>query len=63
MGDPPIAGWFTMENPIKMDDDWGYPNDSGNLHMFQRTMGELDNYGDVLRHGLSACVICQNVNI
>ena len=18
-------GWFTMENPIKMDDFWGYP--------------------------------------
>ena len=18
-------GWFMMENPIKMDDDWGYP--------------------------------------
>ena len=21
-------GWFPMENPIKMDDDWGYPYDS-----------------------------------
>jgi hypothetical protein len=32
----PIAGWFTIENPIKymnMDDDWGYPHDLGNLHV------------------------------
>ena len=25
-------GWFIMEIPSKMDDDWGYPYDSGNLH-------------------------------
>ena len=23
-------GWFTRENPTKIDDDWGYPYDSGN---------------------------------
>ena len=27
----PIAGWFTMEHPIEMDDDWGYPY-FGKLH-------------------------------
>ena len=32
-GGTPIAGWFIRENPIKMDDDWGYPYDSGNLRM------------------------------
>ena len=28
-------GWFIVESPMKMDDDWGYPYDpmSGNLHM------------------------------
>ena len=26
----PQNGWFTMENVIKKDDDWGYPYDSGN---------------------------------
>jgi hypothetical protein len=22
-GDIPIAGWFIMENPTKMDENWG----------------------------------------
>ena len=29
----PIAGWFIVENLIEMDDDWGYPHDSGNHQM------------------------------
>ena len=33
----PIAGWSISwkihENPIKMDDNWGYPHDLGHLHM------------------------------
>ena len=33
-GCTPIAGWFVMGNPIKMDDDWGYHHDLGNLHLF-----------------------------
>ena len=23
----PQTGWFIMDNPISMDDDWGYPHD------------------------------------
>ena len=26
---------FDMENPMNMDDDWGYPYDSGNHHITQ----------------------------
>ena len=29
MGVPP-NGWFIMKTTIKVDDDWGYPYDSGN---------------------------------
>ena len=29
----PKNGWFMMEHPVKMDDDWGYPDDYGNLHI------------------------------
>ena len=25
-GSTPIAGWFIMDHPTKMDDDWGYPH-------------------------------------
>ena len=32
-GGTPIAGWFIVENKIRMDDDWGYPYDLGSLHM------------------------------
>ena len=31
-GETPIAGWFMVENPVEMDDDWGYPI-SGNHYV------------------------------
>ena len=31
-GGTPIAGWFMVENPVEMDDDWGYPI-SGNHYV------------------------------
>ena len=35
-GGTPIAGWFTMEGPTQMGDDWGYPYDSGNRDPLNR---------------------------
>ena len=32
-GGPPIAGWFTLEDPTKMDDEQGYSFDFGNHQM------------------------------
>ena len=29
----PIAGWFIVENAIKMDYDWGYTPIYGNRHI------------------------------
>ena len=31
---PPKWLVYFMESPPRMDDDWGYPYDSGNLHVF-----------------------------
>ena len=45
MGNP-TTGWFKvyfMENPVKVDDDWGYPYDSGNPHR--------DKYGGLIIQG------------
>ena len=33
MGGTPIAGWFIRTNPTKMDENWGYPYDSGKPHI------------------------------
>ena len=34
-GGSPIAGWLVYKGKshLEMDDEWGYPYDSGNLHM------------------------------
>ena len=37
-GGSPIAGWFLRENPIKMDDDWGYPHFRGNPQIYGKAL-------------------------
>ena len=34
----PIAGWFTMENPKKKDENQGYPHDLGDLHFVGKSL-------------------------
>ena len=35
-------GWFIMEQPIKMDDNWGTPI-SGHLHIYLYDMNGIDH--------------------
>ena len=51
----PKNGGFIRENPTKMDDDWGYPYDSGNPHMGVelgpgRLQNELLAVGGMITH-------------
>ena len=46
-GGTPIAGWFIRQNPIEMDDDWGYPYDSGNHHMDIEWHDDMDDMDDM----------------
>jgi hypothetical protein len=48
----PIAGWFTMEHPIEMDDDWGYPyfgkppySDTGFIRYLMYILGGFLSHG------------------
>ena len=34
IGIPPIAGWFIRENPMNIDDNWGYPHEETSRYMF-----------------------------
>ena len=38
-GYPKMLGKIRIKYPsnLEMDDDWGYPYDSGNLHVFKHT--------------------------
>ena len=40
-GGIPVAGWPIMENPNQMDDNWGYPYDSGNQNMYIRNAHDI----------------------
>ena len=53
---PPNA-WFIREKAIKMDDDWGYPYDSGNPHIFFGKPPVLDGQKSHPIHPLS-CPLC-----
>ena len=37
---------YVMENPTKMDENWGYPYDLGNLHrsIFQSTKKAINHH-------------------
>ena len=48
-GGSPSYGWFRMENPTKMDDDWGYPYD-----LSETTRPGLVNFGSPI----SPCPWC-----
>ena len=38
-GGSPISSWFTMENPLKMDDDWGSPKKKSGHHLISGLKG------------------------
>ena len=62
LGYPFIAGGFireNQENPTKMDDNWGYPYDSGNLHLswiLQRVIPPSLTCLSQCGFGVSCCV-------
>jgi hypothetical protein len=36
-----------MKNPPELDDDWGYPHDSGNLHLLWDVHGIFWEYNGI----------------
>ena len=50
-------GWFISENPIKMDDDWGYPHDSGNPQHHKARMGKSHRLGNQHIPGIHIAVV------
>ena len=50
-------GWFVVEHPIKMDDDWGYPHDFGNPHIIRTgSFKGLSNFREPCKSSCLAAV-------
>ena len=47
MGIPKNAGWFiSWKTPsFEMDDDWGYPYDSGKYHVEEKMISPVESVG------------------
>ena len=58
-GGIPITGWFTKDNPIKIDENWGYPHFSKSPYLTNKVLNTMASFspfftGAVFKsHGLN----------